>query len=573
MERIAQNPPSTTSNSLADDPELIADFVSESREHLSNIENVLLALERNPRDPEPIHALFRAFHTIKGLAGFLGFPSIQAVAHEVETVLDSARESRLQIGPAVIDVILQSGDYLNREIGSVEADVPPAPCVELIAKIRSLYETPAGGLGEPVVAGLRAIQEAMGAAEMEARPEGDHRHTPNAHLVKYDARLVKVDTAKLDYLIEMTGEMVIALSLVRYNPAMAAMANSRLLRDFSQLARIGEQVQKSALSMRMAPIRSLFQKIARLVRDLSRQEGKQVELETSGEDTELDRNMVEELTDPLMHMIRNAIDHGIGCAEERVAASKPAVGRITLRAYHQSGQIVIEVADDGRGLDRDKIISTAAGRGRIDGATKLSDAEVFNLIFDPGFSTAERISDMSGRGVGMDVVKRQIQKLRGVIEIQSSPGRGTAFFLKLPLTLAIIDGFIVSVGIERYVVPVFAIREMIRPVREAITTVQSRAELVRVRDRLLPLIRLHKLFGVTARSEDPCESLLIVCESNGKRFCLMVDEFTGKQEVVSKSMGEAFKSISFTAGSAILGDGRVGLILDTAAIFRDWANA
>lgn len=566
MEGIPKNPLSTTTASLAEDPELVADFVSESREHLGNIESVLLVLEQNPQDPEPVHALFRAFHTIKGLAGFLEFSSIQSVAHEVETVLDRVRESKLRVSPAIIDVILQSGDYLNREIGSVEAGKQPAHCLDLLAKIRSVCEAPPVALAEPVVAGLRAIEEALGAAEKDANFEGDHRNAA-------DMRGVKVDTAKLDYLVEMTGEMVIALSLVRHNPAITVSADAQLLRDMAQLARISEQVQKSALSMRMAPIRSLFQKMARLVRDLSRKAGKQVELETSGEDTELDRNMLEELTDPLMHMIRNAVDHGIGSAEERVAASKPPGGRILLRAYYQAGHIVIEVGDDGRGLDRHRIISTAVERGRIGSADGLSDAEVFELIFEPGFSTAERVTDMSGRGVGMDVVKRQIQKLRGVVEIQSSPGRGTKFFLKLPLTLALIDGFIVRVGTERYIVPVFAIREMIRPVREAITTVQSRAEMVVVRDGLVPLIRLHRVFDVAAGSEDPCESLLIVCESNGKRFCLMADEFTGKQEVVIKSMGEAFKSISPIAGSAILGDGRVGLILDTAAIFRDWANA
>jgi two-component system chemotaxis sensor kinase CheA len=319
--------------------------------------------------------------------------------------------------------------------------------------------------------------------------------------------------------------------------------------------------------MRMIPIGQLFQKTSRQVRDLSRKAGKQVDLELSGEETELDRNIVEDLADPLMHMVRNAVDHGIEPPAQREKAGKSATAHVTLRAGHQAGQIIIEVSDDGRGLDRDKILKKAREQGLVSADAALPDGEIFNLIFQPGFSTAEKVTDVSGRGVGMDVVRRQIQKLRGRIDILSKRGEGTTFILKLPLTLAIIDGLVVGVGNQRYVVPIFAIREMLKPAEDAISTIRGREEMAMVRGALLPVVRLYQRFHVQPRFENPWESLLIVSESGGRQFCLMVDELIGKQEVVIKSLGEGLRNIAGVAGGAILGDGRVGLILDLEGLF------
>jgi two-component system chemotaxis sensor kinase CheA len=327
-------------------------------------------------------------------------------------------------------------------------------------------------------------------------------------------------------------------------------------------------VQKTAMSMRMVPIGMLFQKMARLIRDTSRKAGKQAELVTVGEDTELDRNIVEELADPLMHMVRNAIDHGIEPPKERIAAGKPATAKIELRAAHQGGHILIEIADDGRGMNRDAILKKAVERGIVSATTTLPDVDIYNLIFEPGFSTAEKVTDISGRGVGMDVVKRHIQKLRGRTEIQTVLGKGTTFQLKLPLTLAIIDGLIVGVGGERYIVPIFTVKELLRPTEGMVTTVEGRREIALVRERVLPVVRLYRRFGVTPRTKDPLESLLIITESQGAEYCLMVDALLGKQEVVIKSLGEAFRNVTGIAGGAILGDGRVGLILEMNALFN-----
>jgi two-component system chemotaxis sensor kinase CheA len=597
---VAEQPAGAVSaNPLASDPELLNDFIVESKEHLTSIELQLLTVDQDPGNAEAIHAIFRGFHTIKGMAGFLDLDAVREVAHEVETILDLVRNGTLQITPGVIDRVLESKDYLNGLMTELESMLQtgktPAPADNkaLIERIRSLSkdggastETPVQP--EPVTEGLVELARELSGTpavpelELSAGPSTENRSEnqpenpvapENPEVVKTTeaksggARSIKVDTGKLDYLVDMVGEMVIAQSLVKHDPDLATGLKPRLARNLSQLARITADIQRTAMSMRMIPIGQLFQKTGRLVRDLSRKYGKQVELDLQGEDTELDRNIVEELADPLMHMVRNAIDHGIELPEERLRAGKPAAARLTLKAGHQAGHIVIQVSDDGRGLDQGKILRKARERNLIAPGTEPTEDEIFNLIFQPGFSTAEKVTDVSGRGVGMDVVRKHVQKLRGKVDASSTRGQGTSFLMKLPLTLAIIDGLVVGVGTQRYIVPLFAVREMLKPSEDSISTVQATYEAALVRGSLLPVIRLHRRFHVTPRSEKPWESLLIVSESRGRQFCLMVDELIGKQEVVIKSLGETMRNIPGVAGGAILGDGRVGLILDLEGLF------
>ena len=301
-----------------------------------------------------------------------------------------------------------------------------------------------------------------------------------------------MDTAKLDQLMDLVGEMVIAQTLIAHSPVLKAVTEPRLQSDLTQLARITASVQRITTGLRMVPIGLQFQKTARVVRDLSRRAGKQVLFETTGENTEVDKTVAEEISDPLLHMVRNSIDHGIEPPAERVALGKDPTARITLAAYHQSGQIVITISDDGRGLNRDKIFAKAVERGIIQASEQLTDNEVFLLIFEAGFSTADKVTDISGRGVGMDVVRRHVQALRGRIDIQSTAGQGTTFFLRLPLTLAMIEGLVVAVGDQRYVAPVASVREMFRPLPEMLSTLQGSNEMVLVRDHLLPIVRLHR---------------------------------------------------------------------------------
>jgi len=605
---VEEKSPAASVNPLAGDPELLNDFILESKEHLTSIELQLLTLDQDHGNGEAIHAIFRGFHTIKGMAGFLDQDAIREVAHEVETILDLARNGALPITAAVIDRILESKDYLNRCLTELETMLqtgkPPAPAenAALIEAIRSLGTAPAPTMvvapeskpaaaegapplpacpPEPVTEGLIELARELSAAPAEPGPETDGAPADTAGLpapenpeaVKITetksavARSIKVDTGKLDYLVDMVGEMVIAQSLVKHDPDLATGLKPRLARNLSQLARITDDVQRTAMSMRMIPVGQLFQKTGRLVRDLSRKYGKQVDLDLEGEDTELDRNIVEELADPLMHMVRNAIDHGIEMPEERVRAGKPATARLTLKAGHQAGHIIIQVSDDGRGLDKEKILRKAREKNLIPAGAELTESEIFNLIFQPGFSTADKVTDVSGRGVGMDVVRKHVQKLRGRVDASSVSGQGSSFLMKLPLTLAIIDGLVVGVGKQRYIVPIFAVREMLKPAEDAISTVQGKQEMAMVRGALLPVIRLHQRFNLKPRFDQPWESLLIVSESGGRQFCLMVDELIGKQEVVIKSLGETMQNIPGVAGGAILGDGRVGLILDLEGLF------
>lgn len=559
--RLQQAAAAPVPGEIAVDPELLGDFLLESREHLSQIETQLLTLERDASDAEALNAIFRGFHTIKGLAGFLELWDVQKIAHEVETALDLARNGELRLTPPGIDIILQSADSLERWLLHLELvlrheeSIPPALDGQLLAQIRELAsgadETSAPASSEP----------SSSAAEVAAGGTSDAPPSL-AGARRAQSASIRVDTLKLDYLVDMAGEMVIAESLVRHDPELVGLSNPGLQRKLQQLTRITAELQKTAMAMRLVPIGPLFRRMERLVRDLSRQFGKPVTIETQGDDIEFDRTIIEELMDPLMHMIRNSLDHGIERREDRERAGKPPAARILLKAHHEAGLVVIEIADDGRGLDRERITAKATEKGLIRSGQPLSDNEIYNLIFEPGFSTAAAVTNVSGRGVGMDVVRKHIERLRGRIEIRSTPGVGASFLLKLPLTLAIIEGLVVGVGRERYILPLFNVREMIRPGADTLWTIHQRDEMALVRGSLLPVVRLYRKFGVVPRSEDPRDSVLVIADVEGHRFGLMVDELIGKQEVVIKTLGEALQGVPGIAGGAILGDGRVGLILD-----------
>lgn len=554
-EEAALNTPSLSG--LALDPQILADFLLEAREHLANIDAQLLTLEQKPDDAEAMHSVFRSFHTMKGLAGFLELSGIQETAHEVETLLDKVRNNELAMTPAVIDAALAAGDAIGcwlEHLGGRAAR--PETHGALLEQVRALAE----GRG-PVEAEPAPASSVSGAVE-----ESPTQASAPVRAARDETSAVRVETAKLEYLVDMVGELAIALSIVRHDPDLVGLNHPRLQRNMAQLTRVTTEVQKTAMAMRMVPIGQLFRKMARLVRDLARKSGKLAELETVGEAVEIDRRIVEELADPLVHMVRNSVDHGLEMPDERERAGKPRAGHVTLKAAHRAGTIEIEVLDDGRGLSREKILSKAAARGLVPEGAELGDREVWQLIFEPGFSTAKRVTDVSGRGVGMDIVRRHVEVLRGRIDIESAPGRGTRFLLKIPLTLAIIDGLVVEVGTERYIVPIFAVREIVRPNSEMLFTAEGRREMVLVRERLLPLLRLCHVLKLQPRSENPSECLILVIESQDRSYCLMVDGLLGKQEVVMKGLGETFRGVHGLAGAAILGDGRVRLILDVATL-------
>jgi two-component system chemotaxis sensor kinase CheA len=348
--------------------------------------------------------------------------------------------------------------------------------------------------------------------------------------------------------------------------ALPAERTAALMEAVAQMDRHARDLHEHALAIRMIPVRSLFARFPRLVHDVAAGLGKQAALELSGEDTELDRTVIERISDPLTHLVRNAVDHGLELPDGRTAAGKPAVGHVRLSAYQQGGNIYIDVIDDGRGLDRERIVAKAVELGLVGDGDLLTDEQAWSLVFHPGFSTAARVTEVSGRGVGMDVVRQNVEALGGAITIHTAPGTGTRFRIKLPLTLAIMDGQALRVGDQQYILPLVAIRETVRPVRGSIHTIGPGAELAIVHGDPLPIVRLHRLFGVPSSTTDPTAGLLVVVEHDGHVAALLVDELLGQQQVVIKSLEANYMKVRGIAGATILGDGRVALILDVAGV-------
>jgi len=369
----------------------------------------------------------------------------------------------------------------------------------------------------------------------------------------------------------MVGEIVITQAMLNERIAANDAETGALAEGVEALAGHTRELQEAVMAIRAQPVKLVFARMNRLVHDVSAQLGKSIKLVLSGEDTEVDKTVVEQLADPLTHMMRNAMDHGLEGPEERAAAGKSRQGLIHLSAFQRGGRIVIEVADDGRGIDRARVRRKAEERGLIAPDAELSDAEVDNLIFAPGFSTAEIVSDISGRGVGMDVVRRNIQALGGRIVIQSQPGLGSRFTLSLPLTLAVLDGMIIGVGDETYVLPVTSIVETLRPARRDVERLVGQADVLRIREDYLPLIHLGRLFGVDAARADPCAGLVVIVEvDGGRRVGLVIDEMLGQQQVVVKSLERNYEAVDGLSGATILGDGRVALIVDAANVDALW---
>lgn len=589
--------PAQFTDTLASDPALLAEFVTESLEHLEHAEAALLDLETNPDNAEGINLIFRAFHTVKGTSGFLGFPKINAVAHKAETLLDKARKGEIQLAGGYADLTLEATDMLKRLVGLVSTgSASPAPADaeaadDLLAKLDSPVEPEAR---PPDSLRVGDILVARGQAERQAVEQAADKPTPDrlgAKLVQSGAAQAKdvvdalrtqrqaggaavadstlrVSMSRLDELIDMVGELVIAEAMVSMDSVVRGADSQVLSRKVSQLDKITRELQDLTLSMRMVPLKGTFQKMARLVRDVAKKSGKDVHFVTEGEETEIDRNMVDSISDPLVHMMRNAVDHGIEPPNERTQRGKDPKGTVALRAYHAAGKVVIEIQDDGRGIDPQKIRAKAVERGIVDPDRDLSEDEAYDLLFAPGFSTAEKVTDVSGRGVGMDVVKKNVEALRGRAEIRSTLGAGSTFTVRVPLTLGIIDGMLLRVGVETYILPTVTIEQAFRPDAAAISTVKGQGEVVMLRGKLIPLFRLHRLFAVPGACEDPLQALLVVVEYEGQRFALLADALLGQQQVVIKTLGDALGDVEGVSGAAILGDGKVGLILDVGGVLR-----
>jgi two-component system chemotaxis sensor kinase CheA len=585
------------------DPALLREFITESRDLVAGAEAALLELEADPDNTEAVNTVFRAIHTIKGTSSFLGLDHIADFAHKAESFHSRIRNKEIRCIGRYADLALRSVDLLKDLVNTVQDALAGKPIVEPrdIEDLMTLLAEPeaagisdeAGGEVSEMPLRLGDILVAQGKVdrkEIEAvanipsdQPIGlAIARSGTASLTEVGQALrkqrlisgadpaadssIRVRTDRLDRLIEMVGELVIGHTMVAQDDTVNSGNYLDLQRKVNHTGKIVRQMQDLCMSMRMVPLKATVYKIARLVRDLARKQGLMVNFIPAGEDTEIDRNMVDLINDPLVHLVRNAVDHGIEPPEERERNGKPRAGTFLLKAYHSGGNVVVEISDDGRGLDRDKIIQKAMAKGLIQSGQRMSESEIINLIFQPGFSTADAVTDISGRGVGLDVVKKAVETLRGRVDVASEPGKGCTFSVRLPLTMAITDGMLVKVGSHRYILPTVNIEMSFRPEAEALSTVTGRGEIVMFKGKVMPVFRLHRLFNIKGAVEDPTRGLLIIIGEGDQRCALLVDELVGQQQVVAKSLGDGIGKVRGIASGAILGDGRVGLILDSQGI-------
>lgn len=540
------------------DPVLVTEFISESRELLQGAESALLILEGDPDDVEAVNTVFRAFHTIKGTSTYLGVELVASFAHNAESLLVRMRDRSIRCVGGYAGLALQASDVLTDLLRRVQREMEgaaPLPLPDLAPLEARLTKPEQFGISEEE---RRAAWRTQ--ADHDREMAGQRRGTANLETS------VRVRTERLDRLIETVGELVIAQSVLAQDNALAHTIDPDLARKLAHASKILRELQSLSMSMRMVPLRGTFHKLKRMARDVAHRTGKLVTFDCIGDETEVDKTLVDLIGDPLMHMLRNAIDHGVETPPERQTAGKAEAGHVTVRACQAGGNVVVELTDDGRGLNRARILRKGEQLGLVPAGKQLTDAEVYALIFAPGFSTAEQVTDLSGRGVGLDVVKQSIDALRGSIDVTSTPGQGSTFTIRVPLTLAITDGLLTRVAQERYVIPTAQILFSLRPTRAALSTVLGSGELLLLKDEALPIIRLGRLFGVEGARQAPDEAILVVVTDGTTRAALMVDDVLGQQQFVAKSLGRGLPPAHGVSGGAILGDGRVGLIFDVHSV-------
>jgi len=564
---------------ISGEPEVLTEFLSEAEDHLAAVEEVLVE-NRGNCSLDQIGAFFRAIHSVKGGSAYFNLQEITETSHVTESLLDEVRNSRLAFNSQTADVLLAYIDLqkalfrqARRALNEKCAIIPNEQTQKYLKQVETFLHggsgpVPAKASEKPAMS--QAASAVDGAGEVSEKSGLETEKPPAAPLAaesgkagKVDVKtFLKVEAGRLDQLIDYVGELVISSSMLVQNCRRLLADNETVMKNSHQLEQILREVQYIAMSMRLVPIKGVFQKMARLVWDIGKKIGKNVIFRMEGEDTELDRTVIEKIADPLMHMVRNSIDHGIEPPEDRIRKGKPRDGLITLRAFHKGGSVHIQVIDDGRGLDAEKIRKKAVEKGLITAEQNLGKQELWQFIFAAGFSTAEAVTDISGRGVGMDVVRRNIESMRGRVLIESEVGLGTTFTIELPLTLAIIDGIETAIGPERFIIPTLAIVEFLKPTSQMVSYTLDKGEMLQFRGKFLPIFRLSRLFSIQPRYERPEESIIVIVESAGEQVAIMVDEVVGKHSTVIKSLGAMLGKSKGLAGCAIMPDGYVGLILD-----------
>lgn len=603
--------------------EMAQRFLAECADLVDDIEQKALGMSALADQHEVVNEIFRSVHTIKGNAGFFGHALLESLCMDLESLLDRARRGEATVNDAFTNAVISGVDRLRSAIGGVRLVEPGGeagadPGAALSAPAGGALESDSGGesgdlaratagdgapasgpgpdgaeykpLGE-ILVDLGATDEAEIARALSAqerpigkilvdsgvvRPEDvtqalNIQHASagaeRAAVEEIQRKEIRVDTVKLDKLFELVGELITAEAIVGNCPDLAGLKLDRFQKSFAGLGKISREIQETAMMIRMIPLEGLFHKMTRLVRDLSRKFGKPVDFDVSGQDTEMDKNVIEHISDPLVHILRNAIDHGIEEPAVRAAAGKRETGLVKLHAKYEGSEIWITVSDDGAGLNRGRILAKAVEKGMIKGdPAAMPDEEVWKLTFEPGFSTAERVSEVSGRGVGMDVVKKNLEKIRGRVDILTEAGKGTEFILKIPLTMAIIDGITVRAGANFYSLPLGDILEFFKASPGQVTLAEGREETVRLRGEVLPLVKLGEVFGIAGAQLDPSKGIIIVAQSGGRKACILIDEVIGNQQIVVKSLSEYLGKVDGISGCSILGDGTVSFIIDTGRL-------
>lgn len=600
-------------------PEMYQNYIAEAIEQLDLVEEKFLTLEKNGYNEEDLNSAYRAIHSFKGNSSFMQLQDLMNLSHMVETIMGSMREKLTEVTPDNISFLLEALDLLHSTVDEMNNDhskttIPNytayadlmreiyPECFNNEDSVRALDELaakeghsidlktkstnsslPFSKPQEVQAAQQAPVQQAVPQAvqpeviqqpldipqasdEAPAKPaEGDAPATSKREIVRKD---IRVHLDKLDSIINLAGELVIAESMVTRNPVVSDIEDENFSRAVHQLRRICNELQDASMSLRMVPLESTFKKMVRVVHDLSRKMEKQIKLDIIGGDTEVDKTVIEHIGDPLVHIIRNSCDHGIESSDERLANGKPAIGRVSIEGRHEGGEVWIIIQDDGKGLNKNKIVETAIKRGVIENADTLDDHDIWQLIFEPGFSTADKISDVSGRGVGMDVVKKNIEKMNGHIDIRTMEGKGTSFVIRIPLTLAIIDGMLVKSGNSLYTIPTLMIKKSITCTDEMITHSPEGKEILVMGDEFLPIIKLAEVFKQPEAEHDVKQGILMITENRGRKFAIMADSIIGQQQTVIKGLSSYLNSARGTSGCTILGDGTVSLIIDISSLIQ-----
>lgn len=551
--------------------ELQAVFLEEATQLLGEAEQCFLMLETSPNDPSLIEKIFRLAHNLKGSANAVGFHTLGEFTHELESYLLKLKSKDIAVDCNAVDLLLRCNDRISTMVTSLKTN--PDATIDnqaLLDEIRARLEGNSVKIAEPAPE-VEAPQNPQDPKETGFHLFADDECVPQAkepEAAKHVAvpaspvdESIRVSLHRVDRLINFIGELVILQTVLKEQAQISG--SSLLKRTVHQMGKVTKEVQGLSMGLRMVPVKPTFQKMQRIVRDTSAALGKKVTLELEGEETEVDKTVLEKLSDPLVHLIRNAVDHGVEDPEVRRERQKTEAGTIKLGAYHRGGQLVVEVIDDGAGLDPAKLKAKAIEKGIISKTAQLSDKEACQLIFSSGFSTKTTVTDVSGRGVGMDVVKTNIEQLQGDIQLESEVGKGTKLVIRLPLTLAIIDAMVVESLGERYVIPLMHIHESTQPAKNDLHHVTGMGDVYTLRGEHLPIFHLSHLLGKTSpKTKAATESIAIVVRAAGPAFAILVDDIIGQFQVVIKKLGAEHAELKGFSGSAILGDGRAALILE-----------